>query len=172
MSKLLVGIVGLSTLVTIILIVIGNVALAGLPMLVMFIAAALYGYIDKDYAKMSFTLWVFAFLTAAMYYPFLFTNWGFNTGVLVIPMLQLIMFGMGTKLSLNEFKAELERPKGILIGTLMAFGIMPVIGIVVARVFQFPSEIAVGVILIGACPGGAASNVMAFLARGNVWLCR
>ena len=170
MSRLLIGITAVSALVSIILILLGDLASAGFPILLMFISAAVYGYVDSDYAKMSFTFWVFAFLAAALYYPFLFTNWGFNTGVLVIPMLQLIMFGMGTKLSLHDFRAELERPKGIIIGTLMAFIIMPILGIGVARLFQFPPEIAVGVILIGACPGGAASNVMAFLARGNVAL--
>ena len=119
---------------------------------------------------MTFTFWVFAFLAAAMYYPFLFTDWGFNTQILVIPMLQLIMFGMGTRLSIKDFKKELTKPKGILIGTFMAFGFMPIIGLLVVKLFNFSPEIAVGVILIGACPGGAASNVMAFLARGNIAL--
>jgi len=148
----------------------GKIETAGPPMLVTFIALALYGYFDKKYKKMAFTFWVFAFLVAAMYYPFLFTDWGFNTKVLVIPMLQLIMFGMGTRLSLSDFKEELSKPKGILIGTAMAFGIMPIIGVLVTKLFNFPPEIAVGVILIGACPGGASSNVMAFLAKGNIAL--
>ena len=139
-------------------------------MLVTFIAPAIYGHVDKKYKRISFTFWVFAFLVAAMYYPVLFINWGFNTKILVIPMLQLIMFGMGTKLSLSDFKTELKKPKGIIVGTFMVFGIMPVVGVLVAKAFQFPPEIAVGVILIGACPGGASSNVMAFLAKGNVAL--
>jgi len=143
---------------------------AGLPMMGFFLLGIGYTRIDSRYQKLTFTLVVFAFLAAAMYYPFLFTNWGFNTKLLVIPMLQLIMFGMGTKLSLSDFGRELKSPKGIIIGSLMAFGIMPFLGILVAKAFAFPPEIAVGVILIGACPGGAASNVMAFLARGNVAL--
>ena len=155
---------------TIVLVVIGRGADAGFPMLAAFASMALYGFFNKKYKKMAFTFWVFAFLVAAMYFPFLFTNWGFDTSVLVIPMLQLIMFGMGTSLSLDDFKEELTKPKGILIGTAMAFGVMPIIGLLVTLLFNFPPEIAVGVILIGACPGGAASNVMAFLARGNVAL--
>ena len=152
------------------LIIFGNVQNAGIPMLLAFISAALYGYVNTKYQNTSFTFWVFAFLAAAMYYPFLFTNWGFNTNVLVLPMLQLLMFGMGTKLSLKDFQKEISKPKGIILGTAMTFAVMPLIGVAVARIFQFPPEIAVGVILIGACPGGAASNVMAFLARGNVAL--
>ena len=170
MKKLVFGTTLVSVIAVIVLIVIGKLDLTGLPMLAAFSFAAIYGYLDTKYRKMSFTFWVFAFLAAAMYYPFLFTNWGFNTKVLVIPMLQLIMFGMGTKLSLKDFKSELSKPKGILIGTMLAFTVMPVFGVLVAKAFNFPPEIAVGVILIGACPGGAASNVMAFLARGNIAL--
>lgn len=170
LGKFTLGIAAISSVITIAFILFGNLAGAGLPMLGAFIAAALYGYINNQFQKLSFTFWVFAFLVAAMYYPFLFTDWGFNTKILVIPMLQLIMFGMGTKLSLADFKKELEKPKGIIVGTLMVFTIMPLVGVLVAKAFQFPPEIAVGVILIGACPGGASSNVMAFLARGNVAL--
>ena len=169
-AKALSGVALIAFVLTILLIAFGNLQHAGIPMLTAFIAAALFGYVAPRYKSMSFTFWVFAFLVAAMYFPFLFTDWGFNTKVLVIPMLQLIMFGMGTKLSLSDFKQELKKPKGILIGTLMVFTIMPVIGVLVATAFSFPPEIAVGVILIGSCPGGASSNVMAFLARGNVAL--
>lgn len=170
LGKSILGVAAITSIITIAFIVSGDIAQAGIPMLTAFVLAALYGYVDPKFQKLSFTFWVFAFLVAAMYYPFLFTDWGFNTKILVIPMLQLIMFGMGTKLSLADFKKELEKPKGIIVGTLMVFTIMPLIGVLVAKAFSFPPEIAVGVILIGACPGGASSNVMAFLARGNVAL--
>lgn len=146
----------------------GRIAGAGIPLLAALVAAALYGLADERFKSSSFPCWVFAFLAAAMYYPRLFTNWGFDTGVLVIPMLQLIMFGMGTKLSVADFTNEFRNPKGIITGTILAFSIMPAAGVLVAKLFQFSPEIAVGVILIGACPGGAASNVMTYLARGNV----
>lgn len=140
-------------------------------MLAALVAGAFYGQADRRFKASSFTFWVFAFLAAAMYYPRLFTNWGFDTNVLVIPMLQLIMFGMGTKLSIADFAKEIRRPKGIVLGTILVFSIMPLVGVLVAKLFQFSPGVAAGVILIGACPGGAASNVMAFLARGNVALC-
>ncbi len=170
LGKILLATAGISAVTTVVLIALGHVSMAGIPMLLTFIIPAIYGQVNKQYHRISFTFWVFAFLVAAMYYPFLFIDWGFNTKVLVIPMLQLIMFGMGTKLSLADFKTELEKPKGIIVGSLMVFAIMPVVGVMVAKTFQFPPEIAVGVILIGACPGGASSNVMAFLAKGNVAL--
>ncbi len=160
----------LGGVITAVMIATGNIDDAGIPMVAALIAGALYGRYNPRFKGSSFTFWVFAFLAAAMYFPWLFTNWGFNTKVIVIPMLQLIMFGMGTKLSIGDFMKEFSRPKGILIGTAMVFTIMPVLGLLVAKLLRFPPEIAVGVILIGACPGGAASNVMAFLAGGNVAL--
>lgn len=169
-QRIVVAAIVISAMTTAGLIAFGKIDAAGLPMLATFIGAALYGFFNERYKKMAFTFWVFAFLVAAMYYPFLFTDWGFNTQVLVIPMLQLIMFGMGTRLSIKDFRQELTKPKGIIIGTAMVFGIMPIIGLLVTKLFDFPPEIAVGVILIGACPGGASSNVMAFLARGNIAL--
>lgn len=119
---------------------------------------------------MSFTFWVFVFLSAAIYFPRLFTDWGFNTTVLVVPLIQLIMFGMGTKLSIEDFICEFSHPKGILVGIFLVYTIMPLAGVFVAWIFGFEPEIAAGVILIGSCPGGAASNVMTFLADGNVAL--
>ncbi len=148
----------------------GRLGEAGLPLLCGLAAGAFYGQVDKRFSGSSFTFWVFAFLAAAMYYPRLFTNWGFNTEVLVIPMLQLIMFGMGTKLSVSDFSSELRRPRGLIAATLLVFTAMPLAGVAVARAFSFSPDIAAGVILIGCCPGGAASNVMTFLARGNVAL--
>ncbi|CAM9947199.1 unnamed protein product, partial [Chrysoparadoxa australica] len=169
-GKALLIISAVSLLIAIVLLFLGDISQAGLPMLAGLVGLALYGYFNSKYRKMSFTFWVFAFLAAAMYYPFLFTDWGFNTKVLVIPMLQLIMFGMGTKLSYSDFQVEIRKPKGIIIGSIMAFTIMPVLAVFVVSIFNFSPEIAVGIILIGACPGGASSNVMAFLARGNIAL--
>ncbi len=169
-SKLILGVSGVLFAITMMLILRQDISGAGLPMVSMLVLMALYGYVNLKFKRMSFTFWVFAFLAAAMYYPYLFTNWGFDTKILVIPMLQLIMFGMGTKLSLKDFKTELSKPKGIIAGTVMAFGIMPVLGVLLVQLFDFPPEIAVGIILIGCCPGGASSNVMVFLAKGNVAL--
>ncbi|MFC1561240.1 bile acid:sodium symporter family protein [Candidatus Latescibacterota bacterium] len=168
--SLLLGAGILSFLTTIIYFAMGGGKHAGIPFVLTFVTMAFYSRGSSKLKGTAFTFWVFAFLATAMYFPWLFTNWGFNTMVLVTPLIQLIMFGMGTKLSIEDFMREFKRPKGVMIGTLMVFSIMPIAGLVIAKSFGFQPEIAAGVILIGACPGGVASNVMAFLANGNVAL--
>ena len=152
------------------MIAVGKGAQAGLPVVCWLCAMALFAWQTRIIRGNAFTFWVFTFLAAAMYFPWLFTNWGFNTKVLVKPLIQLIMFGMGTKLSVGDFAREMRKPKGVLVGTFLVFTIMPLAGVVIARTFGFEPEVAAGVILIGSCPGGVASNVMTFLANGNVAL--
>lgn len=80
------------------------------------------------------------------------------------------MFGMGTAMSFNDFVGVLKMPKAVGIGLICQFSIMPVVGFVIANAFQFPPEIAAGIILIGASPSGLASNVMSFIAKANLAL--
>jgi BASS family bile acid:Na+ symporter len=84
--------------------------------------------------------------------------------------MQIIMFGMGTTLSLKDFARVMKMPKGVVIGVVCQYTIMPLTGWALTKVFTFPPEIAAGVILIGSCPSGLASNVMSYLARANVAL--
>ena len=77
---------------------------------------------------------------------------------------------MGTTMGLKDFQGVIEMPKGILIGLICQFTVMPLVGVGLAYCFALPSEIAAGIILIGSCPGGLASNVMAYLARANIAL--
>ena len=86
------------------------------------------------------------------------------------PMLGLIMFSMGLTLSPNDFKVVLSRPKDILIGCLAQFTVMPLLAFVLAWAFSLPKELALGVILVGCCPGGTASNVITYLAKGDLAL--
>ncbi|MGE0406373.1 MAG: bile acid:sodium symporter family protein [Candidatus Korobacteraceae bacterium] len=119
----------------------------------------------------SFSLWVGAFVSVAMFFPALFGTWyGFEVGRLVIPLTQIIMFGMGTQLSLGDFKRVLLFPKPVFIGMVLQFSVMPLAGKASAILFTSNPEIGAGMVLIGACPGGVASNVMTYLARGNVAL--
>jgi BASS family bile acid:Na+ symporter len=78
------------------------------------------------------------------------------------------MFGMGLTLSAGDFKEVFKRPKDVAIGVVGQFLIMPVLAFLLAKGLQLPPEIAVGVILVGCCPGGTSSNVMTFLAKGDV----
>lgn len=86
------------------------------------------------------------------------------------PLLGVIMFGMGLTLSPNDFKIVLSRPKDILIGCLAQFTIMPLLAWLLALAFSLPKELALGVILVGCCPGGTASNVITYLAKGDLAL--
>ena len=86
------------------------------------------------------------------------------------PMLGVIMFGMGLTLSPNDFKIVLSRPKDILIGCLAQFTIMPLLAWLLTLAFSLPKELALGVILVGCCPGGTASNVITYLAKGDLAL--
>ena len=106
-----------------------------------------------------------------MYFPAPFISQGsFEMKVLIIPLLQIIMFGMGTAMSLKDFYGVIKMPKGVLVGLLCQFSIMPLVGFSLATLFQFPPEIAAGLVLIGSSPSGLASNVMAYLANANVAL--
>ena len=86
------------------------------------------------------------------------------------PMLGVIMFGMGLTLSPQDFRIVLSRPKDILIGCLAQFTIMPLLALGLTWAFSLPKELALGVILVGCCPGGTASNVITYLAKGDLAL--
>ncbi len=101
----------------------------------------------------------------------LFQPWTFKwTTPYVTYLLGIVMFGMGMTLRFEDFKMVFQRPKDVLIGIVAQFVIMPGLAWTLATVFQLPPELAVGVILVGTCPGGTSSNVMTYLARGDVAL--
>jgi len=114
----------------------------------------------------TFSIWVILFACFGFFAPQLFTtykSW-------ITPLLGIVMFGMGLTLSAADFRDVLRRPRDVVIGVVGHYLIMPGIAWVLAVVLQLPPEIAVGVILVGCCPSGTASNVMTFLARGDVAL--
>lgn len=86
------------------------------------------------------------------------------------PMLGVIMFGMGLTLSANDLKIVLSRPKDILIGCLTQFTVMPLLAWGLCKAFQLDEALALGVVLVGCCPGGTASNVITYLAKGDLAL--
>lgn len=119
----------------------------------------------------AFTAWVLAFVAASMVWPQAFGHWlGYDLRYLIVPLVQIIMFGMGTKLSGQDFVRVLVMPRPVLIGVALHFGVMPLTGYAIARTFGFPAEIAAGVVLVGSVSSGVASNVIVYLARGNVAL--
>ena len=88
----------------------------------------------------------------------------------IVPLLGVVMFGMGTTLEPAAFRRVLERPRDLAVGTALQFGLMPFIAWSVARVLGLDADLAAGLILVGACPGGTASNVICYLARADVAL--
>lgn len=119
----------------------------------------------------SFAMLIFAMVAFAMTYPSLLTNWGdFEVENLIVPLLQIIMFGMGTTMSIKDFGEVIKSPKAVFIGLACQFTIMPLVGFTLIFFFSFPPEIAAGVILIGCSPSGLASNVMCYIGKANLAL--
>ena len=85
-------------------------------------------------------------------------------------LLGVVMFGMGMTLRVEDFREIFKRPRDVFVGLLAQFTIMPLLAFGLATIFQLPPEIATGVILVGTCPGGTASNVMTYLAKGDLAL--
>lgn len=114
----------------------------------------------------TFALWVLVFAAIAFINPTLFSF----VGPYIALILGVIMFGMGVTMTVDDFKGVLKQPKSVLIATVAQFTIMPLLAYALCIVFKLPAEIAIGVILVGCCPGGTSSNVMTYLARGNTAL--
>lgn len=125
----------------------------------------------KPLKGITYSLWILTAVSVSMSYPQWFLGVGdFSFKKLIVPLLQIIMFGMGSQMSLQDFAGVIKMPKGVFVGLLCQFTIMPVMGFLVAKLFGFPPEIAAGIVLVGSSPSGLASNVMAFLARANLAL--
>ncbi len=113
-----------------------------------------------------FPLWALFISVIAYFYPGYFSP----HSSLIVPLLGLIMLGMGVNLSVDDFMLVLKRPYVVLLGTLMQYSLMPLAAWIVSMMLNLPPELMVGVILLGCCPGGTASNVICYLAKGDVAL--
>ncbi len=120
-----------------------------------------------------YTAWIIAAVVAGMIYPAAFLKWGdvdLRNKWLILFVIQLVMFGMGIHMSLKDFSGLGSTGRGVLIGLLCHFSIMPIVGFLLTKIFHFEPEIAAGIILIGSCSSGLASNVMVYIARANLVL--
>ena len=170
-GRLLFAVAGLGLAAAAILTLTGNLPLAGLPLTIAFTAIALGVRCFESYRVFAFTFWVFAIVAAAMFYPDYVRNvGGYDTSGWIVPFVQLIMFGMGTALTLGDFGEVLKAPRAVAVGAVAQFAIMPFVAVGITLLFGFPPEVAAGIILVGSVPGGVASNVMTFIARGNLAL--
>ena len=149
----------------------GNPALAGWALTLGFGLAA-FGVRGSEKLKgFSFSLIIFTAVTFVMCYPARFvTLGGFSMSTLIVPLLQIIMFGMGTAMSAGDFVGIVKSPKAVFIGLACQFTIMPFVGAGLALGFSLEPEVAAGIILIGASPSGLASNVMAYIGKANLAL--
>ncbi len=132
---------------------------------------ALRTQFSQRWNPFAFSLWVLAVVLQAFCTPVIFQQWPIGpANSYVLRLIQIIMFAMGMTLSFSDFVRVFVEPRKVGIGMLLQFTVMPLTGWAVARALALPPEIAVGVVLIGACPGGVASNVITYIARGDVAL--
>lgn len=120
----------------------------------------------NDFITRFFVLWIILFSAAALFFPCIFEDLGF----LIVPLLAVIMFAMGITLRVDDFKRVFLRPLEILAGVCAQYAVMPLLGFLLALAFGISPLIAVGIVLVGSCPGGTASNVITYMARGDLAL--
>ena len=121
--------------------------------------------------RQSFGIAILACAAIAFAFPSAFTEWGgVKLSSLVVPAIQVIMFGMGTTLSLADFVRVAKRPWAVATGVVLQFIVMPLVGFILAKSLGFSGELAAGCVLVGSVAGGTASNVIAFLAKADVAL--
>ena len=113
-----------------------------------------------------FPIWAIALSILAYYIPAPFIE--LKPGI--IPLLTIIMFSMGLTLSVEDFRRALSMPRLIFSGLILQYTVMPLTALVISRLLQLDAALAIGLILVGTCPGGTASNVITYLAKGNVAL--
>lgn len=118
----------------------------------------------SQYANKYFAVWVIIVSVVAFFLPNAFT-W---IGPYITPLLGVIMFGMGLTLKLSDFKIVFRKPVPVMIGIIAQFVIMPSVAFLLAKLMNLSPALAAGLVLVGSCPGGTASNVMVYLSRGDL----
>lgn len=169
--RMLLALAGLSFLLILCMVLLGrsNEAIWLAWLFFIFLLTGIQGF--PNLKSFSFTVWVFAAVVISMIYPEYITQiGGYQTDGFIVPLIQLIMFGMGTTMGLKDFAQVVKMPRGIIVGLVCQFTIMPLLAVSLTILLDFPSEIAAGIVLIGSSPSGVSSNIMTFLAKGNLAL--
>ena len=149
----------------------GRNDLSGVGVTLGFASLAIAALSSRRFQRLTFALWVLAFASCAMFFPKAFISWGgFEMKQAVVPLVQLIMFGMGTTLAFRDFARVIRIPKAVLIGLGLQYTVMPLMGWTYAMLFGLQGEVAVGLILYGSCAGGVSSNVVTYIAGANLAL--
>ena len=118
----------------------------------------------NKFVQKNMSLIVIIVTAVALFFPITF-SWTVSK---ITILLGVVMLGMGMTLKIEDFKFILKNPKNVLIGAIAQFTIMPLIAFLITKIFLFPPEIAIGIILVGACPGGTSSNVISFAVYGEL----
>ncbi len=113
-----------------------------------------------------FPVWVLIFSVYAFFSPTFFV--GLKSAI--VPLLMLVMFGMGMTLRWQDFRQVMQNKAAVLLGVSVQFIVMPLAALGLAKLFHLSPELTVGLMLVGATAGGTASNVMTYLAKGDVAL--
>lgn len=170
-GKYLLGLSTFLLFISLMLCLFQKTQLLGVGLILFLVTLALGVRSHKFFRGFSFTILIFAAVVASLFFPQWFTSIGsFDLKNLIVPLLMIIMFGMGTSMSLKDFHGVIKMPKGVLVGIICQFSIMPFIGYMLAYFSGFPPEIAAGIILVGCSPSGLASNVMAYISGANLAL--
>jgi len=144
---------------------------AGILWIIGIALIALSTHTKESLKGFSFTLWIVAAVVLTLQFPTPFIGYGdIKFKILIIPLLQLLMFGMGSTMEVSDFQEVLRSPKAVALGVFFHFSIMPLVGWTITKIFTFPPEISAGIILVACMPCGLASNVMSYLAKANVAL--
>ena len=152
----------------------GNHKITGISLILMCIALS-YGVQSFQSTKgLMLTMWIFAAVCVAMFFPQYFIVWGKGENAFVLetrlitPLLQVIMFGMGAQMSLNDFKGVFKTPIAVSLGVIGRYTVGTLLALAIVKIFTFDPLIAAGIILVACVPSGLATNVMSFLANANV----
>ena len=171
MNKIAPYTTALTAIIVIAMLVLGRGYAMGIPVITFFISLAISLRASPVFKGLSFTVLIFAAVAAALFYPSFFTTvGGFDLKGLIVPLLIIIMFGMGCSMHFNDFVGVIKMPKGVLIGIICQFTIMPIVGYTLASFTNLSPEIQAGIILVGCSPSGLASNVMSFISKSNLAL--
>ena len=141
-----------------------------LGLLVVLLLAVLVAWHPKS-RTYGFASWVVAAVLAGLIYPNLYLDYlPTDYSQFLNYLLQIAMFGMGATLTIEDFQRVLKMPKAVFVGAILQFSVMPFLGWALSKALGLPPELTLGMILLGASPGGISSNVITYLAKGNVAL--
>ncbi len=161
----------LAVLASIVFFIVKKYSEGGLSLTLFWLLLAVGFMQAEGLKKFAFTLIILSAVSIALTFPQYFVTLGtFQLKGLIVPLLQIITFGVGCTMSPHDLSGVLKMPRAVLIGVLCHYTIMPFVGFTIAKVFGFPLEIAAGVVLVGCMPSGLASNVIAFIAKANLAL--